>query len=245
MKVISFNIRHNTFLDVFPLWRKRYNKAVEFINKESPEVIGLQEITRKGKRYLEKHLDNYNVIGLSRHSIILTNEYNPLIIKKDYEIISNKTYSLSNDIYKLGIKDKHDRFPRICVIAHIKDKNNKYLIINTHIDNSSGPNKKRLLNIYKSIIEKEHEKDEYIILMGDYNMTLYNDDLKAFSKDYLDPFKDYKYGTFVDNPKLIPLDHIFLDKRLSYKNDLIYKSNNDEYYISDHYPIGVEIKVGD
>ena len=244
MKVMSYNVVHFTFKDILFIWRNRYKRVVSFIKKENPDILGMQEVTRKAKRYLEKHLDDYNVIGLSRHSMPFTNEYTPLLIKKKYEILSYNTYSLSHNINKLGTKVKADNFPRICVVAHIKDKNNKYLVINTHIDNSSGPNKKRLLDIYKSIIEKEKGEEEYIILMGDYNMTLLNDDLKKFSKDYLDPFKDYKYGSFVPNPTLIPLDHIFLDKRLNYKNDKIYKESNNDYFLSDHYPISCEIEKG-
>ena len=241
MKVMTYNIEHLTFKDIFFTWRNRYKKVVDYIKLEDPDILGMQEITKKGVRYLKKYLSDYNIVGESRHSIIFTDEYTPLLIKKDYELLSYKTYSLSSNIYKLGVKTKEDNFPRICVVCHIKKDKNKYIVINTHIDNSSGPNKKRLLNIFKEIIKKEKAKDELIIIMGDFNMTLNNDDLLEFSKEYKDPFKDYTYGSFCPNPKGKSLDHIFLDKKLTYKKDKIDVNSNDKCFLSDHYPLSCEI----
>jgi endonuclease/exonuclease/phosphatase family metal-dependent hydrolase len=239
MKVMTYNIVHKP-LEV--LWRKRFNKVVEFIKNENPDVIGMQEIIGKGYRYFKKKLDNYYVLGEPRHSVIFTNEYNPLLIKKDYELISYNTYSLSDNINKLGTKTKEDNYPRICVLAHIRKDNDKYLVINTHIDNSNSKNKKRLLDILKSIIEKEFNDDEYLILLGDYNMTLDNDNLAEFSKEFNNPFKENCYGSFCVNPKVKSIDHIFVDKRLDYCDDKIHKNTNDERVLSDHYPLSCIIK---
>ena len=239
MKIISYNIRHNTFLDILPLWRSRYKRLVDFITKESPDVIGLQEITRKGKRYLRRRLNDYQIVGDSRSSIILTNEYNPILIKRNKTIISYKTYSLSRDINKLGTKSKDDNFPRICTIVHLE---NDYLIVNTHIDNSDAKNKKRQLEILDNIISKEKKDDERIILLGDFNMTLANDDLNDYSKKYKDPFKNNKNSSFVPNKNIKSLDHIFIDKKLYYSKELIDNKTNDDGYISDHYPLICEIE---
>ena len=241
MKVMTYNIAHKTFKDIFFVWRNRYKRVIDYIKREDPDILGMQEITKKGVKYLKKNLNDYNIVGESRHSVIFTDEYTPVAIKKDYELISYKTYSLSRDINTLGLKEKEDNFPRICVVCHVKKDKNKYLIINTHIDNSDGPNKKRLVGIFKDIIDKEKNKDELLIIMGDFNMTLNNDDLVLFAKDYKDPFKEYTYGSFCPNPKGKSLDHIFLDKKLSYKEDKIDTSSNDLYPLSDHYPMMCEI----
>ena len=241
MKIMTYNVAHKTFKDIFFVWRNRYKKVVDYIKKEDPDIIGLQEITKKGTRYFKKYLDGYTLLGESRHSIIFTDEYNPLLIKNGYIIDSYKTYSLSNDINKLGTKNSTDNFPRICVVCHISGNNKKYLIINTHIDNSTAENKKVQLDILKSIIDREKSKEELVILMGDFNMTVANDNLVEFSKCYKDPFKDYKYGSFCPNPKGKSLDHIYLDSRLSYKNDKIHTDSNDESFLSDHYPVSCEI----
>lgn len=241
MKVMTFNLRHIIKEDIFWFWRRRYKRIAEFIENEDPDILGVQELTSKGKRYLKSRLKNYVIMGKKRHSIILTNEYNCILVKKDYYIKNHKTFSLSDKINELGRKAKKDNFPRICTIAHIKKDDVKYLIVNTHIDNSDKENKKRLLSILKTIIEKNKKEDEYVIITGDFNMTMNNKVLVDFSNNYISPFKDYLTGTFVEKKDMRAIDHIFLDKQLSYKNDKMYTSSNDNGFMSDHIPISCEV----
>ena len=244
IKVMSFNLRHIIKEEIIGLWKKRYEKIVTFIKNESPDIIGVQELTRKGKRYLKGNLKEYKIVGKKRHSIIFTNEYNCVLVKREFKIKGHKTYSLSDKINRLGRKAKTDNFPRICTLVHIERENNKYLIANTHLDNSSKENKKRLLGIFDNIVETHKKDDEYIIITGDFNMTLDNKNLLNYSKKYIDPFKDYTITTFPALPELKALDHIFLDERLKYFNEIIYSNSNDSGFMSDHNPISciVEIK---
>ena len=243
MKVMTFNIKHIIYEDILWLWKKRYKKAVDLIKEEKADIVGLQEITRKSKRFIEKNFPDYYIIGESRHSKRLSNEYNLLMINKKYNLISYKTYSLSDNIHKLGTMTKDDNYPRICVVAHIKDKNNSFMIVNTHLDNSDTNNKKRLLNIYKNIVKDELQENEYVILVGDYNMTIDNKNLLEFSKDYNDPFRNYEIGSYPDRPDMKALDHIFLDKRLSFSCDRIHTDSNDSGFISDHNPVSCRVHI--
>ena len=52
---------------------------------------------------------NYQVIGKSRHSFTLSDEYNCLFIKNEIKIISHNTFSLSDQIHVLGRKAREDR----------------------------------------------------------------------------------------------------------------------------------------
>ena len=243
MKVMSFNVKHISIEDIFFIWKKRYRRVAQFIRNEDPDVLGMQEITKKGKKFLSNYLPEYNIVGESRHSGFFTDEYNPILIKKKYKITSYKTYSLSDNIEKLGTKTKQDNFPRICVVVHMETKKERYVLINTHIDNSDFENRKRLLNILEKIIVKENNDNELIVIMGDYNMTIGNKNLAAFSKKYLNPFKDYTESTFPELSHLKPLDHIFLDKRLDFSDDKIHKNSNDRGFLSDHNPISCCIKL--
>ena len=81
MKVMTFNLRHIIKEDLLGLWRKRYKRIVTFILNENPDIIGVQELTHKGKRYLKRNLKEYKIIGKKRHSIIFTNEYNCVLVK--------------------------------------------------------------------------------------------------------------------------------------------------------------------
>lgn len=243
MKVMSFNLRHIIKEDILGLWRKRYELIVEFLRQEEPSIIGVQELTKKGKRYLKRKLKKYKVVGKKRHSIIFTNEYNCILIRKDYKIKGHKTYSLSDKINRLGRKAKTDNFPRICTLVHLEKNGKNYLIANTHIDNSSTENKKRLLDIFDNIINTHIKEDEYLIITGDFNMTLDNRNLVNYSKKFIDPFKDYQEGTFPSRPEMKALDHIFLDKRLTYSDEKIHKDSNEKGFMSDHNPISCIVKI--
>ncbi len=243
VKVMSFNLRHIIREEIFGIWKKRYSKIVNFIKQESPDVIGVQELTGRGKRYLKRNLKDYKIVGKKRHSIIFTNEYNCVLVKKDFKIIFHKTYSLSDKINRLGRKAKEDNFPRICTLVHVEKENKKFLIANTHIDNSSVANKKRLLNIFDNIVNTHKKDEEYLIITGDFNMTLDNNNLLKYSKKYLDPFKDYTGTTFPQMPDLKALDHIFLDERLVYLHEIVHSDSNDDGFMSDHYPISCIIEI--
>ena len=243
MKVMTFNLKHRILEDIFGLWKKRYVKIVDYIKNENPDIIGVQELTRKGKRFLKKQLTDYQIIGKRRHSIILTNEYNCLLIKKEYEITKHNTFSLSDKITHLGRKSKKDKFPRICVVAHVIKDDLKFMIVNTHMDNSDTKNKKRLLKIYNKIVESNKNDDEYVILTGDYNMSIDNDNLKDFAKNYLDPFENIKESSFTGFDDIKAIDHIFLDKRLSFKDSKLDRKSNDQNYLSDHYPLSCIVYI--
>ena len=243
LKVMSFNLRHIIKEELIGLWKIRYKRIVDFIESESPDIIGVQELTRKGRKFLKKNLPNYKIVGKRRASIIFTNEYNSILIKKNIKIKGHKTYSLSDKINILGRKTKDENFPRICTLAHIEKENIKYLIANTHIDNSNTDNKKRQLTIFDNIIKNHKKDEEYLIITGDFNMTMNNKNLYNYSKAYIAPFKDYKIGTFPSNPDMRALDHIFLDSRLEYYNETIYSDSNERGFMSDHNPISCIVKV--
>ncbi len=242
LKVMSFNLRHIIKEELIGLWKIRYKRIVDFIESESPDVLGVQELTRKGRKFLKKHLPDYKIVGKRRASIIFTNEYNCILIKKNIKIKGHKTYSLSDKINILGRKSKSDNFPRICTLAHIEKENIKYLIANTHIDNSSSENKKRQLMIFDNIIKTHKKDDENLIITGDFNMTMNNKNLYNYSKSFVAPFKDYTIGTFPSMPDMRALDHIFLDTRLDYYNEKIYSDSNERGFMSDHNPISCIVK---
>lgn len=243
LKVMSFNLRHIIKEELLGLWKIRYKRIVDFIESESPDIIGVQELTKKGRKFLKKNLPDYKIVGKRRASIIFTNEYNCILIKKNIIIKGHKTYSLSDKINILGRKSKSDNFPRICTLAHIEKENVKYLIANTHIDNSSTENKKRQLAIFDNIIKTHIKEDEYLIITGDFNMTMNNKNLLSYSKDFNTPFKNYKIGTFPSMPDMRALDHIFLDNRLEYYNETIYSDSNENGFMSDHNPISCIVRV--
>lgn len=244
MKIMSFNLRHSIIQSITGYWLFRYRNIVKYLNKDTYDIIGTQEVTRFSKRYLKKHMNNYNVIGEGRGSFIFTNEYNVILINKKYEITKYKTYSLSNDINVLGTKLVGYNFPRICSVVHFKDDKHKYLVINTHIDNSTSDNKKKMLDILEKILKLEREDDELVIITGDFNMSMNKKIEKFISNNKLkNIFKDNEKSSFVKDDNMRRIDHIFVSNKFKIKDSYIdYECNNNKC-ISDHYSIVGEISL--
>ncbi len=241
MKIMSFNTKKYTFTK-FGRTRNLY-KYIEYIDAD---VIGFQELNSKSLDYLINNLEDYYIVTGQKSSYIpFYGEYNSILINKKYKIKSYNTYALYDDITKIRKKEKTDNFPRICVVCHFEVNDNKYMIINTHVDNSDSDNKIRQLKIFKDILDKELKEDEYLIITGDFNMSLKNKRFSEFIKNnkYLDPFKDEKCGSFCPKPDMKMIDHILLDKRLKVKISMIDTNSNEIGYISDHYPIICEIET--
>ena len=58
-----------------------------------------------------------------------------MIKKQGIDVLDYKTFSLSDDIMKLGNKYKGSLFPRIATYIRFVDGEDEYSIINVHVDN--------------------------------------------------------------------------------------------------------------
>ena len=241
MKIMSFNTKKFNFIRLF-----RTRKLYKYIDNVKPDVVGFQELNSHSLNYLITNLDDYYIVtGLKSSLIPFYGEYNSILINKKYSIKSYNTYALCEDITKVRKKEKNDNFPRICVVCHFTYEKQKYMIINKHIDNNDSDNKIRHLKIFDSIIDKELEKGEYLIITGDFNMSLDNKRFSKYIKEkkYLDPFKSEKSGSFPSKPNMKMIDHILFNHKFKVIDKYIDNELNDFGYISDHYPIICEIET--
>ena len=60
IKVISYNIRYNNPNDGKDVWENRRSTVVEFISTESPDFIGMQEVTNSQLLYLNSNLSDHH-----------------------------------------------------------------------------------------------------------------------------------------------------------------------------------------
>ena len=229
MKIMTYNIQNDYKLFNNNIVKNKAKDIVSLIRQYDIDVIGFQELSNRQIGLYKSLLDDYICVGNHRHSGLLSSEYTTIFIKKDIEIISSNTYSLSDNVNKLGTKLSNHNYPRICTVCHIIKDNKKYLIVNTHLDNSNDENRNEELQILNNIINKEKNK-EYLIVLGDFNMDE-NRYLKSFAKKLkLNNCTKHLDNTYI-NSKMI-LDHIYIssDLKCDYKEKLLV-----EY--SDHYPL--------
>lgn len=244
MLVATFNMKNSYSPASSGNPKRRADAAIEAIRQNTLDIIGTQELTPKTKDYLESKLNEYIFVGDSRGSFGISDEYNCILLKRaEFELLNTETYSLSNNIYKRGGKFLFDIFPRIGTIAHVVHENQKYLIINTHLDNLFGYNRKLQLEVLSEIIKLEKTDDEEIIIMGDFNMYL-KGDLKKFQKSnkLVNAVPLNLGSSFRKLKRKAPIDYIFVSEDLEVEKTKYDENEYNGIYPSDHYPVITKLK---
>ncbi len=237
LKVMTFNIKNNYHREVKNgKISKRLKDVFEIIEKENPDILGLQEVTSEVKKIISDNFTDYNIIGRSRYNNgKISDEYNIIMIKKSFPIIASTTYSLGKDINKIGSKGLLDVFPRICTYAKVKCEGSEINVYNTHLDHLLSYNRKKQLQVLENIIKPI--ENEPIIIMGDLNMCRGNKILKIFlDKNYINATDKLTTPTFGNRY----IDHILINNKLVLKETYI---NHHENYPSDHFPIIVKARL--
>lgn len=240
LKVATYNIKNKTadkILGSNKVQLRKFKQNIDLIKQVSPDIIGLQEVTMKEYEWLRECFeDSYEIYGNFRGSVGITNEACPIMIKKDIGYVTDySTFSISNDINKVGKKYFGAFFPRIVTCIRFADDFDEYSIMNMHVDNSKFIQKKTF-DIDGPIeqILCEHGLDNQII-MGDMNTGITG------------PLKDFCYRNFLRDAALplgntyrplnMALDHIlYADSQMSAYN--VKQFSNDG---SDHSLIMTEI----
>ena len=211
------------------------------------DLVGTQEFTIKYLSNVMNSLENYKVYGNYRYGNLLTkmpfNETNSIITNQD--VVSSNTIKLPfiadnfND-FKTSIV-KMSIMPRIATIVIFKTIDGEEMcMINTHLDYQVPSIQIRQLNVIKNLILKYKEKYP-IILTGDFNMELSDNQFNSFISDINDTVKHvdingYSWG-LKDGIKK-NLDHIFVPNNYSIEDAGIISSENT----SDHSLIYANIR---
>ena len=136
IKVISYNIRYNNPNDGKDIWENRKSTIVEFISTESPDFIGMQEVTNSQLLYLNSNLVDLHYIGVGRDDGKTKGEYSPIFYNKsNYELISSDTFWLSETPKRISV-GWDASMERICTYGLFKQNisGRKVWVFNTHFD---------------------------------------------------------------------------------------------------------------
>ena len=96
LKIMSFNIRMATPHDGIHFFPNRTGRIKEMLTRESPDIIGFQEVCDTIRPWLRNNItDEYVVIGCGRDAHY-RNEANSIAFKKNaFELIAFETKQLS------------------------------------------------------------------------------------------------------------------------------------------------------
>ena len=246
--VISYNIRYDSPNDGKNKWEFRKNGLAKMLKNLNPEIIGIQEGLKHQIDFLQKKLQNFDVVGIDRDNNF-KGEYSSIFFNKlTFKLISTETFWLSQSP-KTTSKGWDASYPRICtyVILEHKISQEKIYVFNTHLDHIGATSR---IEGSKLIIQKIKEitpKNAKTILMGDFNDNE-NSETISYIKSYLVDGKNKSLknintqkGTYngfnVNSDLKYRLDYIF-SKNLRFKTYVhVKKTLQNTLWPSDHLPV--------
>lgn len=159
---MTFNLRCDFPLDINNRWKNRRYIAYSIINKYKCDIIGTQEVTENMYNDIKKNTNNYNIIGTPRSKKFFV-ERNNILIKKQYKIVEEKTFWLSDTPNVVGSSKWFSVFPRICTTAIIQLNNKiKIRVCNSHLDCFTSKAREYELRKLIELIEAEQEKKIFL-----------------------------------------------------------------------------------
>ena len=173
IKVISYNIRYNNPNDGKDIWENRRNTIVDFVNNESPDFLGLQEVNHSQLLFLNSKLSNYSFVGVGRDDGKTKGEYSPIYYNKYlFELIKSDTFWLSSTPSKISI-GWDASMERICTYGLFMSKANDKVIwvFNTHFDHIGDKAREQSADLIISMINKLTKPEDHIIITGDFNLS--------------------------------------------------------------------------
>ena len=170
MKISSWNVNSV---------RARIENIKDYLNKFSPNILLMQEIKTEEKNFPFNEFED-----LGYHSYVFGQKsYNGVAI-----ISKKKLENVSTDIIKDKLKQART------ISAEFEFKKRKILVINIYtpngnpVDTEKYDYKKNLLNHLTKLLKKLGQKNENIILSGDFNIIPAAEDVynaKSFEDDAL------------------------------------------------------------
>ncbi|MBU1145736.1 MAG: endonuclease/exonuclease/phosphatase family protein [Firmicutes bacterium] len=245
MKIMSFNVRINVEVDKMNSWEYRKDEVAKFINKEHPDIIGLQEPNLEMLDYLMDKLTRYRMVGLPRSN---NGEFTPILYDTlKLTLVFTETFWLSDS------PNKESRFEtsfyiRIATYGLFKTNEDKFIsVVNTHLDYQSEEIQCMQMKV---ILDYLKQKTIYPqVIMGDFNaipsasihQLLHENEFKSI---YLgEQLLCNTFHGFTGITKGEPIDYIYVSKHLKSIHSKILDQKNTENYLSDHFPVTVEITI--
>ncbi|MBR6793056.1 MAG: endonuclease/exonuclease/phosphatase family protein [Clostridia bacterium] len=253
IKIIDYNIRY-TDDGENRMIADRAPRLEALIRKYEPDVIGLQEASRRWIDFLDDHLyDAYKMRYLYRNERSI--EATPILWKRDkFDLVKEGHFWLS-DMPEMSTKSFGSYHHRICnfVLLRLKETGETFYYVNTHMSGGEASARSAEL-ILKRMEEREAFSKYGLLLNGDFNVTpesrcgkIFNESGKVRDLNldlgnnesstvngYNDP--DYAYDRIIDYIYYTP----------AFMKPLTYQILNEEImggYISDHRGLYAEVEL--
>lgn len=254
IKIISYNIRYNNPNDGKDIWENRRETITDFIEKEAPDFLGLQEVNFPQIQYLNSNLINYSFIGVGRDDGKTRGEFSPIYFNESkYNLLLSNTFWLSKTPDNISV-GWDAAMERICTYGLFKQKNDgsKVWVFNTHFDHIGNDAREKSVDLILSKIKDLTKDEDQIIITGDFNLSDDSLPIKKLQNFYNDvnikmDNKSKFYGTFnnfkIDNNYNNRIDYIFYKNFDLIKSSHLHIKTDQGRWASDHHPVIAILKI--
>lgn len=260
IKVITLNIRLDTPRDSLNAWPYRADFVCDYLTREKPDLLGMQEVLLHQFQVLDSVLVGYGSIGVGRTDGGKGGEMNPIFYNKDrFEMVRTKTFWLSETPDSAGSQAWGAGLPRIVTWVELVDKRSqKHLyFFNTHFAHDS---EEARVNSAKLLIKSVDSitVDVPFVVTGDFNMNNQSEGYKVLTRPFesvplfVDTYSiserepqglHYSYNAFKDEPGKELIDFIFVRKGMKVYTHDIPEVKDYNLFLSDHWPVISTISI--
>jgi endonuclease/exonuclease/phosphatase family metal-dependent hydrolase len=173
IRVMSFNIRREIFIDALNHWQFRKGLLVETIRSFNPDLLGTQEALAEQSDYLREQLTGYGFVGAGRSDGRRGGEMCGVFFRKArFDKIDSGHFWLSETPNRPGSKSWGTSFTRMCTWVKLRDRadGRTLCLFNTHFDHRGKRAREESAVLLRRKIE-QIAGHLPVIVTGDFNTT--------------------------------------------------------------------------
>ena len=256
IRAMTFNIRLDTDSDGPNAWPHRKDMVAALIEREAPDLLGLQEVLIHQKRYLEAALPRYAFAGVGRDDGAGAGEFAPLAWRRDrFDLLQSGTFWLSPTPDTPG-KGWDAAYSRIATWAVLRDRRTgrKLRALNTHFDHVGGQARAEGARMIVEWVARDSSAPA--IVMGDFNALPDSPPYRILADTATSGLVDTRSasrtppygppGTFtgvdIATGHDAPIDHVFATRGLAVAAHAVVTQHWGGRLPSDHYPVVVDFE---
>jgi len=248
LEILSYNIRYDNPEDGKNQWKFRKETLMGYFLKNTPDVVGMQEVLHNQLNDLTSTLEDYAYVGVGREDGKTKGEYSPIFYRKSaLNLLESDTFWLSETPEQISV-GWDAALERICTYARFEHRQTKkqLWVFNTHFDHVGVKARAEAANLILKKIKQLNPRGLPTVITGDFNLTPETLPIQIFQAAFEDvllelPKSDFTYGTFTgfdtENNEERRIDYIFQKGFTVKKAAQLWIKTPEGRWASDHHPV--------
>ena len=266
LRVMSFNVRVRTIMDVMNPWRSRRETLVEAIRQFQPDVLGTQELLDAQADYLEDALPQYAFVGAGRSNGKRSGgEMCGIFYRSDrFRLVDSGHFWLSDTPEEPGRKSWGTWFTRMTTWVKLQPLTNggasggAFYVFNTHFDVGGERARQESAKLLRERIAVM-TSGAPVVITGDFNTTEGTATYQTLlagpggrGPKFTDAYRDVhpvatrdeatRHG-FDGSTRGERIDWIIASPGFDPVEAAIVRHNRDGKYPSDHFPVTAVLRL--